>query len=266
MKNKLPKIAIIVSNYNYGEYVMSAIASALEQDYSGKLRVYVVDDGSSDDSWDKIKATTDSCADVTLEKPYYNGNIEVRKSELVYAYRIRNSGASTARNVAMWMAWDWADIFGILDADDEYYSNKVSVLVEKLMEHDEVGVAYADYDIHRTYNNADHMKYEYKYPYCKVNLTRQCIVHSGALIKRGALLANIIPERQEFFDSNLHGPGSEEFIGCTEDYDLWLRLSKSCMMAHVPQSLSYVRETGQNQSLKMTQDVFVKNMEVMQNK
>ena len=110
------------------------------------------------------------------------------------------------------------------------------------------------------------MKYEYKYPYCADNLTRQCIVHSGALIKRGALLASIIPERQEFFDSNLHGPGSGEFIGCTEDYDLWLRLSKLCMMVHVPQSLSYVRETGQNQSLKMTQDVFVKNMEVIQNK
>jgi hypothetical protein len=33
------------------------------------------------------------------------------------------------------------------------------------------------------------------------------------------------------------------------------------MMVHVPQPLSFVRETGQNQSMKMTQDIFINNME-----
>ena len=47
----LPKVAVIISNYNYGEFVLEAIHSALDQDYKGELRVFVLDDGSSDDSW-----------------------------------------------------------------------------------------------------------------------------------------------------------------------------------------------------------------------
>ena len=263
MSNNLPKVAIIVSNYNYGAYVLGSIESALSQDYNGELRVYVVDDGSSDDSWETICSITEGRGEMSLEKPYYLGPLDFRQSDNIYAYRINNSGASVARNVAIWMAWDWADIFGVLDADDEYYPNKVTVLVNKLLEYEEVGVAYADYDIHRTSNDANYTKREYKYPYCKQELRSQCIVHSGSLIKKGALLATLLPEKNEFYDSKLHGPGSEEFIGCTEDYDLWLRLSEMCMMAHVPESLSRVRETGQNQSLKMTRPIFVQNMETV---
>lgn len=261
-----PKVAIIVSNYNYGAYVDKAIQSALAQDYKGELRVYIVDDGSSDDSWETISSITEHFGNMVVEKPYYNGPMEFRQSDNIYAYRINNSGASTARNVAIWMALEWADVFGILDADDEYRSNKVGILVHKLLEYDEIGVVYADYDIHRTYNNVDYIKQEYKYPYCKHTLQNQCIVHSGALIKKGALLATIIKDAQEFFDSRLHGPSSKGFIGCTEDYDLWLRLAEVCMIAHVPQNLSYVRETGQNQSLKMTKGIFAHNMEVIKSK
>jgi glycosyltransferase involved in cell wall biosynthesis len=50
----LPNVAVIITNYNYGNYVLDAISSALEQDYKGQLRVYVVDDGSSDGSYDKL--------------------------------------------------------------------------------------------------------------------------------------------------------------------------------------------------------------------
>ena len=98
--------------------------------------------------------------------------MEFRQSDNIYAYRINNSGASTARNVAIWMALEWADVFGILDADDEYRSNKVGILVHKLLEYDEIGVVYADYDIHRTYNNVDYIKQEYKYPYCSWNIKK----------------------------------------------------------------------------------------------
>ena len=43
---ELPKVAIIISNYNYGKYVVEAIKSALNQDYEGDIRIVVVDDGS----------------------------------------------------------------------------------------------------------------------------------------------------------------------------------------------------------------------------
>ena len=271
-----PNVAIIISNYNYGEYVLEAINSALNQTYQN-IRVYVLDDGSSDDSWEKISSITEpegfrrplkhqalnTTFDLTTEEmgtPYYEGPIERRHlNHIVYAYKINNSGASTARNVAMWEAWEWADIFGILDADDVYKSQKVEVLTQKLMEHPEIGVTYADYEIHRTYGHANYIKHEYKLPYDKRLLENQCIVHSGALIKKDCLQHTIL-KNGEIFDSNLHGPASQGFIGCTEDYDLWLRLSNVCMIIHVPEPLSIVRETGQNQSMKMTNEIFQHNV------
>ena len=51
---ELPNVAVVISNYNYGDYVLDAIDSALKQDYEGEVRVYVVDDGSSDGSYEKL--------------------------------------------------------------------------------------------------------------------------------------------------------------------------------------------------------------------
>ena len=45
-----------------------------------------------------------------------------------------------------------------------------------------------------------------------------------------------------------------------EDYDLWIRLSDICMMTHIPEPLSFVRETGNNQSMKMTAEIFEQNV------
>ena len=253
-----PKVAIIISNYNYGAYVLEAINSALKQTYNN-IQIYVLDDGSSDDSWKKICEQTDPVASDTIDTPYYKGPIERRKRDNLYAYSINNSGASTARNVAIWQAWEWADVFGILDADDVYKPNKVEVLLQKLIHHMEVGVVYADYETHRTYGHTNYIKHEYKLPYDKRILERQCIVHSGSLVRKEHLQQVILPNG-EFFDSNLHGPASQGFIGCTEDYDLWLRLSTVCMIVHVPEPLSIVRETGQNQSMKMTNEIFQNNI------
>ena len=165
--------------------------------------------------------------------------------EWLHIKRIENSGASVARNTAIEMCWDWADIIGVLDADDSYKPNKVEKLVEKLIEHPEVGVAYGDYDIHRNYGDKHYVKYESKAPYCRRELSQSCMVHSNALIKKGYLEKVVLPNG-EIFDSRLHGPASQGFIGCTEDYDLWLRLSRYCVICHVPESLSIVNESGRN--------------------
>jgi hypothetical protein len=88
------------------------------------------------------------------------------------------------------------------------------------------------------------------------------MVHSNALIKRSVLAAVQLPNG-EYFDSRLHGPSSQGFIGCTEDYDLWIRLSQICMMTHVPESLAIAVESGQNQSMKMTPEIFMQNAEIL---
>tara|TARA_R110000851_G_scaffold258206_1_gene410627 strand:- start:2442 stop:3176 length:735 start_codon:yes stop_codon:yes gene_type:complete len=240
----LPKVAIVCANYNYGRFIVEGMESIQKQYYKGKTRLYIVDDGSSDDSWEKIS------------------EFAARDPDFVFAQRIENSGASVARNTAIAAAWEWADIFGILDADDSYKLNKVEKLVEKLMEYPEVGVAYGDYDIHRSYGDKHYVKYEAKSPYCRRGLSQRCMVHSNALIKKEYLEKVILPNG-EIFDSRLHGPASQGFIGCTEDYDLWLRLSHHCIMCHLPESLSIVNESGQNQSMKMTPEIFQQQAQIL---
>ena len=239
----LPKVAIICANYNYGDYIIPAIESIIDQTYKGELYLYVVDDGSSDDSWEKIS---------NYHKHQY------QPCEWLHIKRIENSGASVARNTAIEMCWDWADIIGILDADDAYYPEKVDKLVNKLVEHPEVGVAYADYCIKKP----THSKHEFKSSYNRQMLLQRCIVHSNSLIKKEYLEQVRLPNG-EFFDSRLHGPASQGFIGCTEDYDLWLRLSKICMITHVPECLAVANEHGGNQSLKMTNEIFQKHAQIL---
>lgn len=237
----LPKVAIICANYNYGEYIIPAMKSIMDQTYKGPIRLFVVDDGSSDDSWKKI-----------------NQYMENRTPYWIQVKRIKNSGASVARNTAIEMCWDWADIIGVLDADDAYHPEKVQKLVAKLVEHEEVGVAYADYEN----VNPDFRKREFKPAYSKERLLRQCMVHSNALIKKEYLEMVRLPNG-EFYDSKLHGPASQGFIGCTEDYDLWLRLSNVCVITHVPECLAIANIHGNNQSSKMTPEIFNENAKIM---
>ena len=205
----LPNVAVIISNYNYGDYVLDAVSSALEQDYEGQFRIYVVDDGSSDGSYEKLLAYAgEDVSSITdthqVTEPYYNGKMKLFQcSDLnLWCYSIENSGASTARNVAIWEAWQWADCFAILDADDLYHPSKVSKQVEKLIEYDEIGVTYSDYIIHKSYTYNDYEKHEYKYPYSKFELEKQCIVHSAGIIKK-KYLSKILLDNKEFYDSLL---------------------------------------------------------------
>lgn len=242
-------VTIIIANYNYGDMVVDAIKSGMNQTY--RSAVAVINDGSTDDSHNIISNYFHSLQQAVAFKKdkFYNSNFLYMNTE--------NRGASAARNTLIKEAWG-GDFFAILDADDIYYPNKIERLMKE-MEDPNVGVVYSDYDI----DYGTHIKREYKEPYSPSVLLQRCIVHSGALIRK-TFLEKVLLDNGDVYDTRLHGPQSKGFIGCTEDYDLWLRLSKVCLMKHVPESLSLVRMTGRNQSLKMTDEIFNKNAQILQ--
>ena len=262
---ELPLVTVVIANYNYGQYIETAIGSALNQNYPGPLQICVVDDGSTDDSWEKIQNIVDTdttkkddleIAEKVIVRP---DDYEVR----VIAIKRPNGGASVARNTAINYTWEETHAFAILDADDEYYTNKVSRMVQKLLEDPaKIGVVYADYDIHDL--NTGKIVREYKQPYSKDVLMGECIVHSNALINKLAFAAT--NEETGFYDVNLHGPATGEFIGCSEDYDLWLRISEQFMIVHIPESLAKANITGHNQTTNVTSEIFYNNFEYMMSK
>jgi glycosyltransferase involved in cell wall biosynthesis len=269
---KKPEVTIILTNYNYENYVRSAINSIIEQDYKGQLNLVIVDDGSTDRSQELIDyeffADEDSYETKETNQSFYSGKISMEETVIdsvnLLFIMTENRGASVARNVGINYGlrnFPKTKIIGIIDADDEYYANKVSRLVEKLMEHKEIGVAYSDYDILKTYNDKFYTKREHKEPYSALGLRNKCIVSSGSLVKVEFLKK--VAKEKEYYNPKLHGPKSEGFIGCTEDYDLWLRLSNHCIMIHVPETLSLAKEHGDNQSLQMTPEIFQQNAQII---
>ena len=64
----LPKVAIICANYNYGHFILDGMESIINQTYEGEIRLYVVDDGSSDESWEIISRYATSKDNVFVQR------------------------------------------------------------------------------------------------------------------------------------------------------------------------------------------------------
>ena len=251
----VPRVTIIIANYNYDVYISDAIQSAIDQDYSGPLSVCIVDDGSTDSSWEKIEEFFSNPEYEYIDDIKVMRGLDKSGRVKLVGLKTRNGGASVARNTGISFCLEDTDVYAILDADDMYYSNKISTCIRKIIEDSRIGVVYADYAILNTITGA--IYYESKLPYNKQVLERDCIVHSGALITK--LAFETIKEDGHYYDPSLHGPASQGFIGCSEDYDLWIRMSEKFMIAHVPQELAVAREGDQNQTRNVTQEIFTEN-------
>lgn len=235
MQPQLPAAAIVICNYNYGEYVCDAIASASNQDYPAKT-IFIVDDCSTDDS---LRRIYDFVLGPGLVPPIVGENeefvVERMKGNLscdMYLFRLKkNSGPSRARNVAIASALQSNfHVVAILDADDIWLEGKLSKSVAVILRDPErIGGVYSDYLLHNT--TTDVTRYENKEAYSFYRLQQDCIVHSGCVLNALAL--------KEFglYDDTLR---------VCEDYDLWLDLGIKFLLYHLAEPLVYVRIQPQN--------------------
>lgn len=106
--NTPPKVSVIIPVYNASKYIDRCVSSVLNQRYPN-IEIIVVDDGSTDDSLDKLLA--------------YSPSIMVLSQE--------NSGACAARNYGLSKAQ--GDLFQFLDADDYVDENKIKNQVDQWM-------------------------------------------------------------------------------------------------------------------------------------
>jgi GT2 family glycosyltransferase len=112
-----PVVSVIIPAYNHGRFIEEALESALTQTYRD-LEVIVVDDGSTDD---------------TRERVARFGN------RLGYVYQA-NAGSAAARNLGIRRSRGAYVAF--LDADDIWLPGKVERCVEALEQDPRAGVAY----------------------------------------------------------------------------------------------------------------------------
>jgi glycosyltransferase involved in cell wall biosynthesis len=114
-----PLIAVLIDTYNYGRYIDDAIHSILTQDFpKEKMQVIIVDDGSTDDTPEKVK----------------------KYGSAVQYFWKPNGGQASAFNYGFEKVQ--TELVTLLDADDYFLPNKISRIAEEFHMHPEAGMIY----------------------------------------------------------------------------------------------------------------------------
>lgn len=236
-----PKVTYIICHRNYQQYLRQSIQSAKQQTYPN-IDICVIDDSSED---------LDAVQKIVNEELFYEGVTECSCSDNQMTYTndrhtfisLLNGpyGQGYGRNVGIDATIEKTDIYAILDADDENYPYKIERLVKVMKSIPYIGVVYADYDILNV--ETGYKMREFKESFDFIRLREECIVHSGSIISKEALLA--IRESYGYFDPELPP---------VEDYDAWIRISEKLMIVHVPESLSLVRVHKNNSTNSTTNE------------
>lgn len=108
----MSEVAVVITNYNYGEYLEQAVQSALDQTYPA-IRLYIIDDASTDNSKKILKKYADKAAVIQ---------------------HVQNHGIVYTRNEALDIIKTPYILF--LDADNWFEPQHVEKLVAAARQHD----------------------------------------------------------------------------------------------------------------------------------
>jgi len=114
----MKRVSVIIPTYNRCRLVREAINSVLAQSFTD-FEILVIDDGSTDDTAEMIKAVNDE--------------------RCRYFYK-SNGGAASARNMGLKKAG--AEYIALLDSDDLWPKEYLEVMVSTLQDASDYGVAY----------------------------------------------------------------------------------------------------------------------------
>lgn len=113
------KVSVIIPVYNGGRYLGAALRSVFRQDY-GPTEIIVVNDGSSDNS----------------------AEVAVSFKDIIYFYQ-ENRGVAAARNTGIAAAT--GEFIAFLDADDIWRKNKLTLQIDWLLNHPQIGYVTAKF-------------------------------------------------------------------------------------------------------------------------
>jgi glycosyltransferase involved in cell wall biosynthesis len=114
-----PLITVLVATYNYGRFIEECIDSILSQEYpADKLDVLVVDDGSTDDTAQRVK----------------------KFGHKIRYFRKPNGGQASALNLGF--AESRGEIIALLDADDYFLPSKLAHVAEAFEKDPQLGMFY----------------------------------------------------------------------------------------------------------------------------
>lgn len=235
-----PKVSIIIPVYNGEKYITHAIESVLAQTYKN-FEIIIVNDGSTDSSFEKIK-------------PYLTlPNIKYIEQE--------NKGVAAARNTGIKNST--GELIGFLDQDDLWLPYKLQVQVDYLINNPDVGLVHSSREY--IYENEVKGPPASSWPTNVAGMCFKDLFIRNQISVLTVLLRKECLNRVGLFD---------ESISFADDYELWLRISRSYHIGYIDRIVSFYRYHEQNTShnwvgmlraeLKVIETILMKFPEIYQ--
>lgn len=248
--NENPNVTIVIPNYNHGDLCINAIKSVIMQDYNN-TQLIIIDDCSTDNSVELIceflqMPIPDKNELVFTDfKSYKDVSISTAKRIFLLALS-KNKGRSAARNEGIKALPD-QDIYGFLDADDQYLPGKISKSVDIIKtDPDIIGVVYSDYISYNLQNKVGVP--ELRPPFDIMQMRRTCLINNDSIVTGKALRAVTV-----------NGQTYDEEMEVAEDYDLWLKITARFVAIHIPELLVMVGVTENNATKSVPGQIWQKN-------
>lgn len=215
--------------FNAANYVEEAVNSVLSQTYSN-FELIIIDDGSTDKSWDILKKLA-----------------RQDKRVRIYQNRINSGIGYTRKELAKLAKGKFA---AIMDSDDIMFPDRLATQGEFLQKHPKVVVVGGQcVTIDEDGNESGYKKFPLKHDEIyRMMFTRMSIQQPASMINFA-----LVPEDFPWYDNS---------VSPVEDLDNLFRLFNSGKFANVPENVLYYRVYSASSSLKNIKRTFWLTMKV----
>lgn len=204
--SKKPLVSVIVPIFNGSQYVENLFLTLTQQIFKD-FEVIIVDDGSSDDTFQQIQKEIRACKKL---------NVRVIRSS--------HRGLAATRNIGIRSSM--GEYLTFLDCDDSWQDNKLKKQVEFI----------AQFECAAVFSKIRLVSVDGNISLSECNeqiiaespldlITRRFIVYGGG--------SNILCRREIFDEVGIF----DETLRFAEDFDMWLRISKAGKIVQIPERL-----------------------------
>jgi len=225
-------VSVIIPSYNRAAYIEAAINSALDQTY-GSVEVVVVDDGSTDGSYEKLQQWEERGKLVLLTHP-----------------ERRNRGQSASINLGIQQAT--GSYIAILDSDDMFAKEKLADQVAFLEANPETGMVYGQGHAVDADGN-----FLFKVPgdgHQELSDPNRLLLDCYMALPGGSLVRRSVFEKAGLF---------EESFRAGQDHDMAIRIMEATKCAYLPKLAFYYRKHDDSISVKGLERRWLTGLEIL---
>ncbi len=212
----MPKVSVLMTNYNAGEYIGEAIESILWQTFTD-FELVIVDDGSGDGSWNIIQKYSHQDTRIRCYQNEKNLWISLTRNRLI--------------DLAQWEYLAW------LDSDDIAEKRRLLLQVDFLEKNPDYGIVGSWMTL---VNKVGEEMGVRKLPVSDSEI-RDSFYFRTPVSLGCQMLSKKYRKKIGYYNTELES---------AEDLDFLLRASRYCKLANIPDTLIRYRLHGTNVSLK----------------